>query len=52
MGALADFKRAYPDIEIIASHLQAQYISGEQTSIRLQLAQHAYRRHNLTDVRL
>jgi glyoxylase-like metal-dependent hydrolase (beta-lactamase superfamily II) len=43
MGALADFKRVYPDIEIIASHLQAQYISGEQTSIRLQLAQHAYR---------
>lgn len=43
MGALAAFKRAYPPIEIIASHLQAQYISGEQTTIRLQLARHAYR---------
>jgi glyoxylase-like metal-dependent hydrolase (beta-lactamase superfamily II) len=44
MGALAAFKRAYPQVEIIASHLQAQYISGEQTTIRLQLAQHAYRK--------
>jgi glyoxylase-like metal-dependent hydrolase (beta-lactamase superfamily II) len=43
MGALAAFKKAYPHIEIIASHLQAQYITGEQTTIRLQLAQHAYR---------
>lgn len=42
MGALGQFKRAYPNIEIIASHLQAQYISGEQMAIRLQLAQHAY----------
>ncbi|PKM68247.1 MAG: MBL fold metallo-hydrolase [Firmicutes bacterium HGW-Firmicutes-19] len=43
MGALGAFKREYPHIEIIASHLQAQYISGEQTTIRLQLAQHAYK---------
>jgi glyoxylase-like metal-dependent hydrolase (beta-lactamase superfamily II) len=43
MGALAAFKKTYPHIEIIASHLQAQYITGEQTTIRLQLAQHAYR---------
>lgn len=42
MGALGQFKRANPDIEIIASHLQAPYISGKQTAIRLQLAQHAY----------
>ncbi len=42
MGSLAELKRAYPKIEIIASHLQAQYISGQQTAIRLQLAQHAY----------
>ena len=42
MGALGQFKRTYPHIEIIASHLQAQYISGEQMAIRLQLAQHAY----------
>ena len=42
MGALGQFKRVYPNIEIIASHLQAQYISGEKTAIRLQLAQHAY----------
>ena len=34
MGALGQFKRSYPSIEIIASHLQAQYISGEQTAIR------------------
>jgi glyoxylase-like metal-dependent hydrolase (beta-lactamase superfamily II) len=38
MGALAAFKKTYPHIEIIASHLQAQYITGEQTTIRLQLA--------------
>lgn len=44
MGALKAFKREYPHIEIIASHLQAQYISGEMTTIRLQLAQHAYRK--------
>lgn len=43
MGALGQFKLTYPNIEIIASHLQAQYISGEQMAIRLQLAQHAYR---------
>jgi glyoxylase-like metal-dependent hydrolase (beta-lactamase superfamily II) len=48
MGALAAFKRAYPPIEIIASHLQAQYISGEQTTIRLQLARHAYRQARRT----
>jgi glyoxylase-like metal-dependent hydrolase (beta-lactamase superfamily II) len=42
MGSLADLKWAYPHIEIIASHLQAQYISGEKMAIRLQLAQHAY----------
>jgi glyoxylase-like metal-dependent hydrolase (beta-lactamase superfamily II) len=44
MGALGAFKREYPHIEIIASHLQAQYISGEMMTIRLQLAQHAYRK--------
>lgn len=42
MGALGQFKRTYPHLEIIASHLQAQYISGEKTAIRLQLAQQAY----------
>lgn len=42
MGSLAELKRAYPKAEIVASHLQAQYISGEKMAIRLQLAQHAY----------
>lgn len=39
MGALADFKEKYPNIEIIASEIEAPYISGEKKSLRLEQAE-------------
>lgn len=39
MGALADFKQKYPNIKIIASEIEAPYISGEKKSLRLEQAE-------------
>jgi glyoxylase-like metal-dependent hydrolase (beta-lactamase superfamily II) len=39
MGALADFKEKYPNIEIVASEIEAPYIGGEKKSLRLEQAE-------------
>ena len=39
MGALADFKQKYPNIRIVASEIEAPYISGEKKSLRLEQAE-------------
>jgi glyoxylase-like metal-dependent hydrolase (beta-lactamase superfamily II) len=39
MGALADFKVKYPHIQIVASDIEAPYISGEKKSLRLEQAE-------------
>lgn len=39
MGALADFKSKYPNIKVVASQLEAPYISGEKVSLRLKQAE-------------
>lgn len=39
MGALADFKQKYPNINIIASRIEAPYIAGEEKSLRLEQAE-------------
>lgn len=39
MGALADFKHKYPDVKIVASEIEAPYISGEKKSLRLEQAE-------------
>lgn len=39
MGALADFKQKYPHIKVVASELEAPYISGEKKSLRLEQAE-------------
>lgn len=42
MGALAEFKRAYPNIKVLASIDDEKYISGKEKSLRLQQAEAAY----------
>lgn len=44
MGALAEFKRAYPNIKILASADDEKYISGKEKSLRLQQAENIYNR--------
>lgn len=39
MGALAAFKEKYPNIKIVASEIEAPYISGEKKSMRLEQAE-------------
>ncbi|APF27068.1 metallo-beta-lactamase superfamily protein [Clostridium sporogenes] len=42
MGTLAEFKREYPDIKILASIDDEKYISGKEKSLRLQQAESIY----------
>lgn len=42
MGALAEFKKEYPQIEILASIEDEKYISGKEKSLRLQQAEAIY----------
>ncbi|WP_434297149.1 MBL fold metallo-hydrolase [Clostridium sporogenes] len=42
MGALAEFKREYPHIKILASIDDEKYISGKEKSLRLQQAESIY----------
>ncbi len=35
MGALAAFKRRYPSVQVVASRMEAPYITGEKKSLRL-----------------
>lgn len=44
MGALAEFKRVYPNIKIFASADEEKYISGKEKSLRLQQAESIYDR--------
>jgi glyoxylase-like metal-dependent hydrolase (beta-lactamase superfamily II) len=39
MGALAAFKLKYPAIEVVASHIEAPYITGEKKALRLEQAE-------------
>jgi glyoxylase-like metal-dependent hydrolase (beta-lactamase superfamily II) len=39
MGALAEFKAAYPNISIAATEIEERYISGKEKSLRLQQAE-------------
>lgn len=47
MGALADFKRKYPQIEVVASEIEAPYIEGKKKSLRLEQAEAL--QHTLSD---
>lgn len=47
MGALAQIKRQYPNIKVLASKEQAPFIQGEKKSLRLQQAESLY--DNLPD---
>ncbi|SHI93860.1 Glyoxylase, beta-lactamase superfamily II [Clostridium cavendishii DSM 21758] len=42
MGAVAEFKREYPDIKVIASKEDAPFIEGKKKSLRLQQAESIY----------
>ena len=42
MGALADFKRLYPNICIVSSYIEEEYINGKRKSLRLQQAEEIY----------
>lgn len=42
MGALAEFKREYPQIKVLASIDDEQYISGKKKSLRLKQAEDIY----------
>lgn len=42
MGALAEFKRKYPQIKVLASEEEAPYIDGNKKSLRLQQAENIY----------
>lgn len=42
MGALAEFKREYPQIKILSSIDEEKYISGKEKSLRLQQAESIY----------
>lgn len=39
MGALADFKFKYPNIKVVASEIEAPFISGEKKNLRLEQAE-------------
>ncbi|GAA4653830.1 MBL fold metallo-hydrolase [Anaerocolumna aminovalerica] len=39
MGSLADFKLKYPNIKIVASKIEAPYITGEKKNLRLEQAE-------------
>lgn len=39
MGALAEFKRKYPKIKVVASEIEALYIEGKKKSLRLEQAE-------------
>jgi len=39
MGALADFKQKYPQIQVVASSIEAPFIAGETKSMRLEQAE-------------
>lgn len=39
MGSLADFKIKYPNIKVVASEVEAPYISGEKKYLRLEQAE-------------
>lgn len=42
MGALAEFKKAYPSAQILAHNAQVPYIEGKEKSLRLQQAEAMY----------
>ena len=42
MGSLAEFKRKYPSIEVIASISEEEYINGNKKSLRLEQAESIY----------
>ena len=42
MGSLSEFKREYPNIEILSSFEDEKYISGKEKSLRLQQAEAIY----------
>jgi glyoxylase-like metal-dependent hydrolase (beta-lactamase superfamily II) len=42
MGALAEFKRKYPSVQVLASKEDAPYINGNKKSLRLQQAESIY----------
>jgi glyoxylase-like metal-dependent hydrolase (beta-lactamase superfamily II) len=42
MGSAADFKRKYPNLNIISSAMDEKYISGKEKSLRLQQAELIY----------
>ncbi len=42
MGALAEWKSAYPHLEIVSSESEEKYISGKEKSLRLQQAEALY----------
>ncbi|MDI9218300.1 MBL fold metallo-hydrolase [Clostridium tertium] len=42
MGSLADFKRKYPNIEVLSSYIESRYISGEEKSLRLKQSEFIY----------
>ncbi len=42
MGALAEFKRKYPKVKVLASEEDAPYIDGSKKSLRLEQAENIY----------
>lgn len=42
IGSLAALKRAFPQIEIVAHELDAPYVQGEKTSLRIEQAKSTY----------
>lgn len=42
MGALAEFKRKYPKVKVLASEEDVPYIDGSKKSLRLQQAENIY----------
>lgn len=42
MGALAEFKRAYPQIKVLSAVEDEKYVSGKEKSLRLQQAEGIY----------
>lgn len=47
MGALAEFKRAYPELKVLSSVEDEKYVSGKEKSLRLQQAESIY--HSLPE---
>jgi len=42
MGSAADFKRKYPNVKILSSIIEVEYIGGKEKSLRLQQAESIY----------